>query len=68
MKALLDRILGWYPTRNMRGVFASGQAARNLAAFKSVACETRRDGCPHEGELFGCADCAEQPKVRDRAA
>ena len=61
MKTLLDKLLAWFWPRSIPSVFSSGQIARNLAQFKSVGCPTRIDGnCPHERELFGCAECTRE--------
>jgi hypothetical protein len=61
MKALLEMFIGWFWPRTIPFAFSSGQIARNLAQFKSVGCLTRIAGkCPHERELFGCADCSRE--------
>jgi hypothetical protein len=58
MRALLKKVIAWYWPRSTPFAFGSGMIARNLAYYKSVGCRTRIDGnCPHEQELFGCAEC-----------
>lgn len=58
MRALLNKVIGWYLPQTTRFAFHSGMIARNLAYFKSVGCPARINGkCPYERELFGCADC-----------
>ncbi len=58
MRALFNRVRAWHWPQTTRVAFASGMIARNLAYYKSIGCPTRMNGnCPHERELFGCAEC-----------
>jgi hypothetical protein len=62
MHAFLEKLLAWYLPPAPRLVFASGPIARGLAQMRSVGCAVRSEGkCPHESELFGCADCEITP-------
>ena len=62
MRAFLEKLLAFYLPPAPRIVFASGQIARGLAQMRSVGCAVRTEGrCPHESELFGCADCESTP-------